>query len=81
MSVESPRATVGGVEVLTRILDGGYFVRCRGCDHPARVGGHGSPLNCPVCGASLEGAPDCTEAEYRASRADGAPHPRGRVAP
>ena len=79
MSDETRRATVGGVEVLTRILDGGYFVRCRGCDHPARVG-HGSPSSCPACGAPFEGAPRCTEDEYRASRADDAPHPRGRVA-
>jgi len=66
---EAPlRAVVGVVELRDNFLDGGYFVRCRGCSLPARV--TDDTGNCPHCGWSYVGAQRCTRAEYRASRAD-----------
>lgn len=66
-------ATIGAVSVLLP-LDGGRCVRCVGCSHPARVTPDRVPP-CPVCGRSLANATPCTDAEYRASRADDAPVP------
>lgn len=66
-------ASVGAVEIRTRLLDGGYYVRCVACLHPHRVTDEAGA--CVACGRPLAGAPRTTEATYRASRADDAPIP------
>ncbi len=68
---------VDGIEVFTKLLDGGGPVRCE-CGHLFRVpnllgGGHEA---CPACGRdSLLHATRATGEEYKASRADDAEAP------
>lgn len=68
-------AKIMDVTVFALILDGGWFVRCDGCGHPARVV-PSEPRACPVCGRpGLLDCPRTTVDVYRASRADDAPIP------
>lgn len=66
-------ATVAVVELRDNLLDGGFYVRCRGCSRPARI--VNDTGNCPHCGWPFAGAERCTREEYRASRADDAELP------
>lgn len=70
---ERDTVSVAAVELRDNLLDGGYFVRCRGCSLPARVT-HDTG-NCPHCGWPYAGAERCSREEYRASRADDAELP------